>query len=58
MSTTHSGPAGTDADAAIRRTSPGVRTPTTVVLDATGAEVTRATGAPTRDQVLMALAQA
>ena len=32
-----------------------LRTPTTVVLDATGAEVTRATGAPTRDQVLSAL---
>ena len=35
-----------------------LRTPTTLVLDATGAEVTRATGAPTRDQVLSALAQA
>jgi thiol-disulfide isomerase/thioredoxin len=35
-----------------------VRTPTTLVLDATGTEVTRATGAPTRDQVLTALAQA
>jgi hypothetical protein len=35
-----------------------LRTPTTVVLDASGAEVTRATGAPTRDQVLHALAQA
>ncbi|MBL0749076.1 TlpA family protein disulfide reductase [Nocardioides baculatus] len=34
-----------------------LRTPTTVVLDATGAEVTRATGAPTRDQVLSALAR-
>lgn len=34
-----------------------LRTPTTVVLDATGAEVTRATGAPTRDQVLAALAR-
>lgn len=33
-----------------------LRTPTTVVLDASGAEVTRATGAPTRDQVLTALA--
>ena len=33
-----------------------LRTPTTVVLDASGAEVTRATGAPTRDQVLSALA--
>ncbi|MCF6376229.1 thioredoxin family protein [Nocardioides KLBMP 9356] len=32
-----------------------LRTPTTVVLDASGAEVTRATGAPTRDQVLSAL---
>lgn len=35
-----------------------LRTPTTIVLDASGAEVTRATGAPTRDQVLTALAQA
>ncbi|MCW2736195.1 thioredoxin family protein [Nocardioides sp.] len=35
-----------------------LRTPTTVVLDASGVEVTRATGAPTRDQVLIALAQA
>ncbi len=35
-----------------------LRTPTTVVLDADGHEVTRATGAPTRDQVLSALAQA
>ena len=35
-----------------------LRTPTTVVLDASGAEVTRATGAPTRDQVLTALAMA
>ena len=35
-----------------------LRTPTTVVLDASGVEVTRATGAPTRDQVLTALAQA
>ena len=35
-----------------------LRTPTTVVLDASGTEVTRATGAPTRDQVLSALAQA
>ena len=34
-----------------------LRTPTTVVLDAAGAEVTRATGAPTRDQVLSALAR-
>ena len=34
-----------------------LRTPTTVVLDAAGAEVTRATGAPTRDQVLTALAR-
>ena len=32
-----------------------LRTPTTIVLDAAGAEVTRATGAPTRDQVLTAL---
>ena len=32
-----------------------LRTPTTVVLDATGTEVTRATGAPSRDQVLSAL---
>jgi thiol-disulfide isomerase/thioredoxin len=35
-----------------------LRTPTTVVLDPSGAEVTRATGAPTRDQVLSALATA
>lgn len=35
-----------------------LRTPTTVVLDASGVEVTRATGAPTRDQVLTALAGA
>jgi len=35
-----------------------LRTPTTIVLDASGAEVTRATGAPTRDQVLTALASA
>ncbi len=34
-----------------------LRTPTTVVLDPAGAEVTRATGAPTRDQVLIALAR-
>ena len=34
-----------------------LRTPTTVVLDARGVEVTRATGAPTRDQVLTALAR-
>ncbi len=32
-----------------------LRTPTTVVLDATGVEVTRATGAPTRAQVLAAV---
>ena len=31
------------------------RTPTTIVLDARGAEVTRATGAPTRAQVLTAV---
>ena len=34
-----------------------LRTPTTLVLDRSGVEVTRATGAPTRDQVLTALAQ-
>jgi thiol-disulfide isomerase/thioredoxin len=34
-----------------------LRTPTTIVLDASGVEVTRATGAPTRDQVLTALAR-
>ena len=34
-----------------------LRTPTTIVLDAAGTEVTRATGAPTRDQVLSALAR-
>ncbi len=33
-----------------------LRTPTTLVLDAQGREVTRAAGAPTRDQVLTALA--
>jgi thiol-disulfide isomerase/thioredoxin len=33
-----------------------LRTPTTIVLDAAGVEVTRATGAPTRDQVLTAIA--
>ncbi len=33
-----------------------LRTPTTLVLDPAGLEVTRATGAPTRDQVLTALA--
>ncbi len=32
-----------------------VRTPTTLVLDSAGREVTRATGAPRRDQVLAAL---
>lgn len=32
-----------------------LRTPTTVVLDGSGAEVTRATGAPTKAQVLSAL---
>lgn len=32
-----------------------LRTPTTIVLDAAGTEVTRATGAPTRQQVLAAL---
>jgi thiol-disulfide isomerase/thioredoxin len=35
-----------------------LRTPTTVVLDRSGEEVTRATGAPTRDQVLSAVATA
>ena len=35
-----------------------VRTPTTIVLDATGEEVTRATGAPTRAQVLTAVSLA
>ncbi|WP_416954528.1 TlpA family protein disulfide reductase [Nocardioides sp. T5] len=34
-----------------------LRTPTTIVLDASGAEVTRATGAPTREQVLTTLAR-
>lgn len=33
-----------------------MRTPTTLVLDAAGREVTRAAGAPTKDQVLRALA--
>jgi len=32
-----------------------LRTPTTLVLDAAGREVSRATGAPVRDQVLVAL---
>ena len=32
-----------------------LRTPTTLVLDAAGREVTRATGAPRREQVLTAL---
>ena len=32
-----------------------LRTPTTVVLDASGAEVTRATGAPTKAQVIAAV---
>jgi thioredoxin-like negative regulator of GroEL len=32
-----------------------LRTPTTIVLSAAGAEVTRASGAPTRQQVLAAL---
>jgi thiol-disulfide isomerase/thioredoxin len=35
-----------------------MRTPTTIVLDAAGREVTRATGAPTTDQVLAAVALA
>ncbi|GAB3661713.1 thioredoxin family protein [Nocardioides korecus] len=35
-----------------------MRTPTTLVLDASGREVTRASGAPTKDQVLTALAGA
>ncbi len=35
-----------------------MRTPTTLVLDPRGQEVTRATGVPTREQVLAALAQA
>lgn len=39
------------------RTLGVLRTPTTIVLDASGAEVTRATGAPSRDQVLTALAR-
>lgn len=35
-----------------------LRTPTTLVLDADGREVTRAAGAPRKEQVLTALAQA
>ena len=35
-----------------------LRTPTTLVLDATGSEVSRAAGAPRKEQVLTALAQA
>lgn len=34
------------------------RTPTTLILDAHGQEVSRATGAPTRDEVLATLAKA
>ncbi len=34
-----------------------LRTPTTLILDAHGAEVTRAAGAPRKEQVLSALAQ-
>jgi len=34
-----------------------LRTPTTLVLDAHGRELTRATGAPKRDEVLATLAQ-
>ena len=34
-----------------------MRTPTTLILDATGREVTRATGAPRKEQVLAALAR-
>ncbi|MDT0202564.1 thioredoxin family protein [Nocardioides sp. AE5] len=34
-----------------------MRTPTTLVLDAAGHEVTRAAGAPSKDQVIAALAQ-
>ncbi|WP_284534642.1 thioredoxin family protein [Nocardioides sp. T2.26MG-1] len=35
-----------------------LRTPTTLVLDASGREVTRATGAPRKEQVIAALGQA
>ena len=35
-----------------------LRTPTTLVLDAAGAEVTRASGAPTRQQVMAAVERA
>ena len=35
-----------------------LRTPTTLVLDSSGREVTRASGAPTKQQVLAALARA
>ena len=35
-----------------------MRTPTTLVLDEHGHEVTRATGAPTKQQVMTALGQA
>jgi thiol-disulfide isomerase/thioredoxin len=35
-----------------------LRTPTTIVLDPQGVEVTRATGAPTKQQVLVALGRA
>ena len=35
-----------------------LRTPTTLILDSNGAEITRAAGAPRKEQVLVALAQA
>ena len=35
-----------------------LRTPTTLVLDAAGREVSRASGAPTRNQVLAAVSAA
>lgn len=35
-----------------------LRTPTTIVIDAAGAEVSRASGAPTKPQVLQALGHA
>jgi thiol-disulfide isomerase/thioredoxin len=39
------------------RTLQVLRTPTTLILDATGREVSRASGLPARDQVLAALAR-
>jgi thiol-disulfide isomerase/thioredoxin len=45
-----------ESDLALVRRLGIMRTPTTLVLDSRGREVTRASGAPTKDQVLSALA--